>query len=145
MCVALRICEWDVPEVIVRNPEVSDDVATGGLRIPGQLINARKPARDELRSSATSRKFPKIGVRAVVAGLLVRQILVQRVEEPFAVGRQSDRHARRLPVLRKPFDRGERTALQIEPGQAVRRGVFAEVAEQPLAVGLKVELALRAQ
>ena len=84
--VALRVGERDAPEIIVRRAEVGGEVAAGAFRIPGDLVNAREPARDELRSSAASREFPEIGVRAVVAGLLIRQILVQRVEQPFAVG-----------------------------------------------------------
>src|SRR2546422_5602172 len=104
-----------VPEITVRRAEVGDGVATGAVRVPGQLINAREPARDELRRAAARRKFPEIRAGAVVATLLVRQVPVQRVEQPFAVVRKGDRHLRRLPVLRKPFDRRERTARQIEP------------------------------
>src|SRR5207247_6185835 len=109
--VALRVGEWDVPEIIVRHAEVGDDVATGAFRVPGQLINAREPARNELWSSAPRREFPEISVRTIVAGLLVRQILVQRVKKPFAVGRARDRHSRRLPGLRKQFDRRWSTGL----------------------------------
>src|SRR2546422_4853325 len=47
-----------VPEITVRRAEVGDGVATGAVRVPGQLINAREPARDELRRAAARRKFP---------------------------------------------------------------------------------------
>ena len=134
--------ERDVPDIVMRCAEVSDKVGTGALGVPGQLINARKPARDELRSAAVRREFPEIGMRTVVATLLLGQVLVQRVKHPFTIGREGNWHSRRLPVLRKAFDRLEHAALQVEPRETVRRALPAEATEKALAVRMEVQLAL---
>src|SRR5262245_349319 len=97
-------------------------------------MHARRKLDDLLGRSAFGRDLPKIGLRAIVAGLLVACVQSRGVNERLTVWRECVT----APTRERGTDRLHFPGLKIVPGEAVILPLCLEDAEQSLAAGMKL-------